>query len=102
MQNPSSIALAQIAMRQELPNNLSRAQRKIIGFCAAREDFRRNMQIVSHTRTTTSILTERKLQMQNPKNTEHQTIVRPERPTTSAKPALPPHPRAAQNPGGEF
>jgi hypothetical protein len=100
--NPSSIARSRTASRRELPNNLRRAPRKMIEFRTPHVGPLRTMQNVNRTGATTSMLTERKPSMQNPKNTERHTILRPSPATTRAKPAHPTDRPAAQNPGGRI
>ncbi len=97
--NPSNIAHDRTASTQELPNNLFRPWRETMGFCTAEEDFRRNMRNLNHTHATTSIRNERKPQIQNQKNTERHTILRPRPSTTSAKHSPPMYPPIAENPG---
>src|SRR6476646_5195608 len=100
--NPSSIARDRTASRREFSHNLHRTPRKTTGFRTPDVGPLRTMQNVHHGRATTSMVTEYKPLVQNSKIPERQTIVRPEPPTTSAKPALPPQPRTVQNPGGEL
>ena len=99
--NPPSIARSRTASRLELSNNPRRAPCKTTGFCTPDVGPLRTMHNVSHNAATTSMVTERKPLVQNSKIPERQTIVRQEPATTGTKPALPPPPRAAQNPGGE-
>ncbi len=100
--NPSSIARDRTASTLGLPNNPRRAPCKITGFRSPDVGPLRTMHNVNHGRATTSMVTERKPLAQNSKTPERQTIVRPEPATASAKPALPPPSRTAQNPGGEL
>jgi hypothetical protein len=100
--NPSSIARSRTASRRELPNNLRRAPRKMIEFRTPHVGPLRTMQNVNRTGATTSTSPSAEPSVQNSKIPERQTIVRPEPATSSAKPALPPPARAAQNPGGKL
>jgi hypothetical protein len=100
--NPSSIARHRTASRLEFSNNPRRSPCKTTGFRTPDVGPLRTMQSVNHNAATTSMVTERRPLVQNSKIPERQTIVRPEPATTSAKPALPPPARAAQNPRGEL
>ena len=100
--NPSSIARYRTASRRESPNNLHRAPRKMIGFWTPHVGPLSTMQNVNRAGATTSMVTKRRPLVQNSKIPKRQTILLRESPTTSAKPALPPHLRTVQNPGGEL
>src|SRR6476660_2165924 len=100
--NLLSIARYRTAPKRESPNNLPRAPRKMIGFCTPHVGPLSAMQNVNRAGATTSMVTKRRPVVQNSKIPERQTISLRESPMTSAKPAFPPYPRAAQNPGGEF
>ena len=84
--NLSSIARDRAAPRLELPNDLRRLPRTMIGFCAPHVGPLSTVQSVNHLGATTSMLTSAKPLRQNSKIRERQIILLGDRPTTSAKP----------------
>jgi hypothetical protein len=91
--NSPNIARYPAALSMQSSGNPHAARGKTIGFCTPGTKFRRAVQILNRTATTTSELPTAEAETQNSKIPERQSLLHPHSATPASKISLPPHAR---------